>query len=555
MKTLLIVFCLLLFATSAVAQSCNPNIDFEDGTFNNWECSSGTIDKNGVIMMSAVGAIPNRHTMLPSKSPAAQDEYGEFSLNSPNGSKYCVRLGNNINGGEAERISYTFTVPATANDYSIVFNYAVVFENPGHQAYQQPRFTSRIFDVTANQYIDCGSFDFAASSGLPGFLLSKRKGTAEVYYKPWSSVTVKLPGYQGKQIRLEFTTNDCTLGGHFGYAYIDVINNCNAALISGNVSCAGDDSITLNAPAGFDGYNWYNADFSQLLGTGKSLTLSPLPAEGTVYALQLSPFASLGCTDTVYTTIKRSSDPFKFGVQDSIAGCQPQGVELISALMPGNTPGLLYNYLDSTKETAVIPDYGISMTGKYFIKATNAAGCTATKPVKVIAWPIPVFTVTNPKPVTAPTTINLSTTVNDPSLIFSYWKDDKATQPVSNPQAVENSGTYFIKSLDSNGCVYIEPVVVTIGAIMQMPSAFSPNGDGKNDVFKLAARGGIASIPYFKIFDRWGKLVFSTTDPQKAWDGTLNGHPQDNGIYIWMIKAVDYAGTVFESKGTVTLLR
>ncbi|MFX8914776.1 hypothetical protein ABTM95_19250, partial [Acinetobacter baumannii] len=89
-------------------------------------------------------------------------------------------------------------------------------------------------------YVDCPSFSFVASGNLPGFQLSNIG--SDVYFKPWSPVSIKLVGYAGKTIRLEFTTNDCTKGGHFGYAYLDVNENCTSP-IDGNVYCNGAEQL------------------------------------------------------------------------------------------------------------------------------------------------------------------------------------------------------------------------------------------------------------------------------------------------------------------------
>ena len=92
----------------------------------------------------------------------------------------------------------------------------------------------KVFNVTDNKYETCGAFEFISAPNLPGFKESTVKKT--VFYKEWAPITLKLPGYQGKTLRLEFTTNDCSRGGHFGYAYLDVNDNCTTP-VTGNVFC------------------------------------------------------------------------------------------------------------------------------------------------------------------------------------------------------------------------------------------------------------------------------------------------------------------------------
>ncbi|ANE50506.1 PKD domain-containing protein [Flavisolibacter tropicus] len=87
-----------------------------------------------------------------------------------------------------------------------------------------------------------------------------------------------------------------------------------------------------------------------------------------------------------------------------------------------------------------------------------------------------------------------------------------------------------------------------------VPTAFTPNNDGKNDVIRPVAVG-MTQMEYFRIFNRWGQLVYSSSVPNEGWDGKLNGKEQGSGVYVWMVKGVDFAGKEFFAKGTVTLIR
>ena len=87
-----------------------------------------------------------------------------------------------------------------------------------------------------------------------------------------------------------------------------------------------------------------------------------------------------------------------------------------------------------------------------------------------------------------------------------------------------------------------------------VPTAFTPNSDGKNDVVRPVAVG-ISKIHYFRIYNRWGQMVFETTENGRGWDGKIKGILQGTQSYAWIVKGEDFTGkTVFE-KGTVTLIR
>ena len=85
------------------------------------------------------------------------------------------------------------------------------------------------------------------------------------------------------------------------------------------------------------------------------------------------------------------------------------------------------------------------------------------------------------------------------------------------------------------------------------PSAFTPNGDGLNDVIRPIAVG-VQEIKYFRIYNRWGQMIFNTTTNQKGWDGKISGTPQGSNVFVWMVSAIDYTGKPIFLKGTVTLI-
>jgi gliding motility-associated-like protein len=65
----------------------------------------------------------------------------------------------------------------------------------------------------------------------------------------------------------------------------------------------------------------------------------------------------------------------------------------------------------------------------------------------------------------------------------------------------------------------------------------------------------MAHIDYFRIFNRWGQLVFSTTANEQGWDGTIAGKLQPSGTYVWLVKATDYTGAPYMQRGTLVLIR
>ena len=125
-----------------------------------------------------------------------------------------------------------------------------------------------------------------------------------------------------------------------------------------------------------------------------------------------------------------------------------------------------------------------------------------------------------------------------------------------NPLATLNNDQEFILQVtDIAGCIGYDTVFIQAyqGPNYYVPNAFSPNGDGLNDVFR-AVPVGMAKTEWFRVFNRYGQLVFETSQWLKGWDGKWKGKVQPLGAYVWIVKGVDKNGRIVEMKGTVMLL-
>jgi gliding motility-associated-like protein len=132
---------------------------------------------------------------------------------------------------------------------------------------------------------------------------------------------------------------------------------------------------------------------------------------------------------------------------------------------------------------------------------------------------------------------------------------------IPNPVGVYHSGIdsvrYKLVVNDAAGCTdsaFVNVKVFKTIPYVFVPTAFTPNGDGLNDVVRPIAVG-IQKINYFSIFNRWGQLVFKTTINGYGWDGRIKGLVQGTNVFVWMVSAIDYTGKPLFLKGTVTLIR
>jgi gliding motility-associated-like protein len=132
---------------------------------------------------------------------------------------------------------------------------------------------------------------------------------------------------------------------------------------------------------------------------------------------------------------------------------------------------------------------------------------------------------------------------------------------IKNPVGIygpqPDSIRYTVLVFNAAGCFDSAHVTVTIFKTIPyvfVPTAFTPNGDGLNDVIKPIAVG-IKQINYFRIYNRWGQLVYKTSVNGKGWDGKIAGVPQGSNVFVWMVSATDYLDKPIFLKGTVTLIR
>lgn len=131
-------------------------------------------------------------------------------------------------------------------------------------------------------------------------------------------------------------------------------------------------------------------------------------------------------------------------------------------------------------------------------------------------------------------------------------------QPLGNPQGITYNENYYnvvLRTSDAGGCTGYDTVKVHVyqGPTYYCPNAFSPNGDGVNDVFRPIPVG-IVSTEFFRIYNRYGQIVFETNRFMDGWDGRFKGDPQPVGAYVWILKGKDRNGKQIQTKGTVMLV-
>lgn len=343
-------------------------------------------------------------------------------------------------------------------------------------------------------------------------------------------------------------------------ALIPISANASAAI---SICIGATTTVSVNPSGGAPPYafNWIN-------GPGNTNSLTVNPTSTTTYSCVVTD-ACGNQADTGIVTVTVNSLPVISFSADNTAGCSPLCVNFTPVSSPA-IGTILWDFGDLDSSTTQTPSHCYDNAGSYNVGifVTDINGCTSlvvlNNYITVYPDPIAQFTIMSPQPATLQeSTIafddqsiggdtchwdfgfgNFTTYVNCGDVAFTY----------------EDTGTYPVTQIVVNqfGCAdtaYGEVVIVPYTTIY-VPNTFTPNSDGKNDMF--FAYGEYIDNFHMMIFDRWGNLIFESYDILKGWDGKANGGTQIAQIdtYVWRITYNDrYTGNYHRLIGHVNLIR
>jgi gliding motility-associated-like protein len=139
----------------------------------------------------------------------------------------------------------------------------------------------------------------------------------------------------------------------------------------------------------------------------------------------------------------------------------------------------------------------------------------------------------------------------------NYLSSTTIADPIGTFTEGSNGILYKVVGSNTAGCTdsaYITVRVFATGPYIFVPTGFTPNNDGRNDILRPIAVG-MKEIQYFRVFNRWGQLVFDTRTNGQGWDGKVGGQLQSTNSFVWEVSAIDYRGALYFRKGVVTLIR
>lgn len=528
---------LFIFSTMGQSQNICPNSDFRLGNFSDWEGYFGDYWNPAI----SKGFALTRHSII--QAPAGFDPNTCNELNPvPPGEAYSAKLGNDI-GSQAEQLRYPVNVTEETNLF--VYQYAVVLNNEPHNFDEQPSFTIEVADGSGTVIDpDCGHYLVFQQQGKPTW-----HSCRDVAWKDWTTVGIDLTRYIGQTVSIIFTTRDCALGIHFGYAYLSAY--CGQVKLTFDF-CPGDTIATVTAPSGFS-YLWPNGDTTQsriihnpVIGMADSCVLTSVT----------------GCKVTVKGILNPATVTADFGCPPQ--GCLGTNVQFHDSgtTTPNVTANWKWDFGDGSPPVINIqnPLHAYGAVGNYNVTliASCDGGCpdTITKAIEIFSVPEIHFTLSSP----CDENRGRDTLYFDEQVQLNVaqgydhylWNTGDRTSSIQ----VADEGWYIV-TIDNAGTCYATDSVMMLYCFLplRMPNAFTPNNDGKNDLFRPVVQPDRITSFHMLIADQWGGTVFETQDIGQGWNGTMEGTPAPSGVYAYVLTYRIDSGEIKKMRGTFTLVR
>ena len=314
--------------------------------------------------------------------------------------------------------------------------------------------------------------------------------------------------------------------------------------------------IDINAKVTEGSVNQWNWQLNgSPFSTDKNPDFTRLSASN--YLLKLQVGTTLGCVSNDYST-NFNLKPAPSIIADVNDGCKEVSLSF-NGQLSGNLPAVKnwkWNFGDSSFSDLENTQHIYPKEGNYQIQlsADGVNGCTSTITKDIF------INAANADAGNDTLVVSNSFFQLNGSGGSSYsWRPiiGLDNPEIANPTAkISNDMTYLLTVKTAEGCVDTASINVTVfkGSAIYVPTAFTPNNDGLNDYLQPHYLS-IKTLFYFSIYNRWGEKVFSTNDLNKGWDGLSKNKQKIEGSYVWILKAENVVGQIYNLKGSFVLLK
>jgi gliding motility-associated-like protein len=266
------------------------------------------------------------------------------------------------------------------------------------------------------------------------------------------------------------------------------------------------------------------------------------------------------CSDTVRLEISIESPDLRYDTP-AYSACKGSILLLDLSIQSDEAFQITWSMLQGQVLTTDTLNYIVQDSETLYFSISTLSGCIFRDSIRVSVLSNTISASVD-KPVISPgETVQLAA---EPAAgnQFRWSPQQSVSNPtLSNPTAAPlETITFFVLATDSNGCTATDSVTVVVETeflcnddFVFIPSAFSPNGDGRNDTWRV--RSTIVEDVFVSIYNRWGELVFESDIVGFFWDGTYKGAPASADVYGYYVKVRCIGGEVLERKGNLTLIR
>lgn len=330
--------------------------------------------------------------------------------------------------------------------------------------------------------------------------------------------------------------------------HVDVRDTLHVRTSADSTICTGDPIELKAAADGEYSFTWTDLNTNQVVGTDSIITVTP--TRSVTYHVRVE----LGdCYSDDSVSFRAVDPPVAYAGLDTTI-CHGQKAVLDAS------GGAYYTWRPAGTLTSPNKPNTIAWpedTTIYIVTVTDTLGCPKAVPDSVtvnVVPPVPAFA-GNDTIIIKNQSFQLNASGGD---IYRWSPPDGLDRTdIPNPVTSYNRDiTYHLQVYTSEGCMGEDDISIRFmsGPQIYVPNAFTPNGDGVNDVFRPLPVG-ITKLESFRVYNRWGEEVFRTNEYMKGWDGKLRGRTADAGTYVWIVQGTNTTGELMEKRGTVTLIR